>query len=500
TLVANVINVAPTIDAGANITSNEGDSVSLSPNSFNDKGTRDTHSATINWGDGTPLQTGLVTESPFGTPGSTAGANGTVAGSHVYADSGAYTVTACVTDDDGAPACDTLVANVSNVTPTANAGTDQIVTVRQPFTLTGTWSDPGLSSDNPYHWTWTVTTPAVDSSGQAVAGASGNAAYGTSAPFTTDIAVPGAYTFTFTIVDKDGASNSDQVVVTIPNNHWVVFGANSVEFKEGSQVLSGDVGGPFQAAGKTLTEKGVEVGVGVNAQIGPGSAVYADSLRVKSKSSVFLAFFRELIDRGPGNVVNEVNVLPPGIVAPSLPTPTGSVGTQDVWFNPNKSDCKDAANLCLDSGATLTPGAYGDLRSRAASKKDTAVLYLAAGDYYFDSIDLGAFAQVRANGPVHIYVAIQMDTDHDSFIGPADGSGINAKNIVFWIGGISGKKGTIGSHPKSVQIGVSNSVQANIYAPNGTIWLAEKTTATGAFVARDVEVGAKVTVSLDSAF
>ena len=96
-----VINVDPTVDAGANQTVNEGDLVSLDPSTFNDLGTLDEHTATINWGDGTPVEAGTVDESPFGPPGSTAGADGEVSGSHAYGDDGAYTVTVTVIDDNG---------------------------------------------------------------------------------------------------------------------------------------------------------------------------------------------------------------------------------------------------------------------------------------------------------------------------------------------------------------------------------------------------------------
>jgi hypothetical protein len=96
-----VLNVDPTVEAGADQTVNEGQIVSLAPAEFNDLGTLDTHTATIDWGDGTPIEVGVVSESPFGPPGSTLGTDGTVSGSHVYADNGTYTVVVTVTDDDG---------------------------------------------------------------------------------------------------------------------------------------------------------------------------------------------------------------------------------------------------------------------------------------------------------------------------------------------------------------------------------------------------------------
>ena len=46
--------------------------MSLEPAVFADPDTTNTHTATINWGDGSPVEPGIVGE-PFGTPVSTAG-------------------------------------------------------------------------------------------------------------------------------------------------------------------------------------------------------------------------------------------------------------------------------------------------------------------------------------------------------------------------------------------------------------------------------------------
>ncbi len=83
-------NVAPAVGALTVAPSIQvvGTSVSASA-SFSDVGTHDTHTATIDWGDGSSSAT--VTES--------AGA-GSATGSHVYADAGIYTVTKTVTDDN----------------------------------------------------------------------------------------------------------------------------------------------------------------------------------------------------------------------------------------------------------------------------------------------------------------------------------------------------------------------------------------------------------------
>ena len=54
--------------------------------------------------------------------------------------------------------------------------------------------------------------------------------------------------------------------------------------------------------------------------------------------------------------------------------------------------------------------------------------------------------------------------------------------------------------PVVVHIGDQNTIQANVYAPRGTIWLRAKTVATGAFIGESVRIGEQVQLTLDSAF
>src|SRR5207237_4218811 len=70
-----------------------------------DAGTADTHTCSINWGDGNTTS-GTVSE----TNGS-----GTCSGTHTYSDNGSYTVTVTITDDDDRK------STHLNSTPTCNA-------------------------------------------------------------------------------------------------------------------------------------------------------------------------------------------------------------------------------------------------------------------------------------------------------------------------------------------------------------------------------------------
>ena len=102
--------------------------------SFTDADSSGIHTATIDWGDGAG-EDGSVTES---------GGSGTVAGSHIYADDGTYTLTVCVSDDHAAIGCDTLNVTVNNVGPSVDAGQDQTANQGDTVNLPpGTFTDPG---------------------------------------------------------------------------------------------------------------------------------------------------------------------------------------------------------------------------------------------------------------------------------------------------------------------------------------------------------------------
>ncbi|HSX16125.1 MAG TPA: PKD domain-containing protein [Candidatus Saccharimonadales bacterium] len=91
TLTITVLNVAPTlgtINFPGSVAVNSPNSLSVN---FTDPGTIDTHTATINWGDGHTTN-GTVTESH---------GSGSVSGNHTYTAPGPYTVTVTVTDNNG---------------------------------------------------------------------------------------------------------------------------------------------------------------------------------------------------------------------------------------------------------------------------------------------------------------------------------------------------------------------------------------------------------------
>ncbi len=99
--IAEVRNRPPVVRAGPDRAS--GALARIDDATFQDPAALDTHTATIDWGDGSGAQPATVDGARGG---------GVVTGTHVYAASGDYTVEVCVTDDDGATGCDSTELEV----------------------------------------------------------------------------------------------------------------------------------------------------------------------------------------------------------------------------------------------------------------------------------------------------------------------------------------------------------------------------------------------------
>ncbi|MCA9239838.1 MAG: hypothetical protein KDA37_06550 [Planctomycetales bacterium] len=266
--VVTVTNLPPEIAPMPNVTINEGDAVAIFtptldhqigaarvPGSFTDVGTLDTHTGTVDWGDGSPLDSLVI----VGAAGSFEFRQ-----QHTYADNGVYTVLVTVTDDDSGQDTESFTVTVNNVDPTLVVPVGLEVDEGAPVTLIDLGvmiSDPGfdnllnqgnLGNGGEFEETFTVTkidwgdgleTTVID----VVNRTSGRPGEYTTADIMHDAhyyADNGHYTVTVTLSDDDGGYVQRAFCLTVNNVNPIMtlrqFSADLLEIYEGQTLNLSD--------------------------------------------------------------------------------------------------------------------------------------------------------------------------------------------------------------------------------------------------------------------
>ncbi|MFZ4857237.1 MAG: PKD domain-containing protein [Desulfuromonadaceae bacterium] len=244
TAIVTVNNVVPVVNAGPDATINEGGTFTGS-GSFTDPGA-DTWSATVNYGDGSAVQTLILSGKTFTL-------------SHVYPQNGAFTVTVTVTDSNSGVGSDTAIVTVNNVVPVVNAGLDATINEGGTFTGSGSFTDPGAD-------TWSATVNYGDGSAVQTLTLSGK-------NFTLSHVYPqnGTFTVTVTVTDSNSGVGSDTAIVTVNNIVPVVNGGLDATINEG---------GTFTGSG-SFTDPGADTW-SATVNYGDGSAVQTLTLSGKT--------------------------------------------------------------------------------------------------------------------------------------------------------------------------------------------------------------------------
>jgi hypothetical protein len=292
----------------------------------------------------------------------------------------------------------------------------------------------------------------------------------------------GMETFTYTVSDGQGGTSTGQVTVVVGEalERVAVLATNSVALRTGSDVLSGDVIANRAGTGPFLN--GAELSVGGSVTTAASWDVEGDSVTVAAGAVVSSDVrYNQLTNNGTiSGLQSSPLALPVFSALPSFPTATP--GSTNV-------------NVANNGTLTLAAGSYLDL---VVGRKGTVTF--TGGIYHFRSIQVDREAKLYFSAASEVRVQQKLSTKTLTLVKPAVGATIDASSIVFYVGGINGTSGALTATPKAVEIGTDNTVSANLYAPNGTIWLQDRALATGAFLGKDVDVGADVQVNLDSAF
>jgi hypothetical protein len=289
------------------------------------------------------------------------------------------------------------------------------------------------------------------------------------------IAVP-LITGGFTLPSQGQTAQSCQIGTS------VVLAVNSARTGTDVSVTSGDVVVNQLQTGPTL-------GNGFSLYIDRRSAVLgsikADRIRIFQQTTIDgSAAFNQLTNDGT-ILGGQSSPLPLPVFSPLPPF-------HEAVFRGTVQNITVAASTTR----VLTPGEYGDIVVATAGN-----IVFTGGEYTIRSIDAtGDDTVFTFNAASEVRIANKLRTRRGAVIGPAAGSGLSAAGIVFYVGGINGTDGELNSTPEAARIGSDGAVAANFYVPNGTLRFEVRAVATGAFIARDVQIDSRGELGLASAF
>lgn len=204
--LVDVKNMPPTVDAGLDLTVNEGEVVTL-VGKFWDVEYPDTHESSWNFGDNQGIKAGTIQET-----NNPPQAVGTSTVQHAWCDNGEYTVTLRVRDQNGGIGTDTRKVTVLNVPPEVDAGPPMYAYPCTVLTLTGQFTDPGWCDTHVGSWEFGDCTPPQTAIIRET----------NDPPAAEGVAIAshiykacGTYHVICTVVDDDGGVGQDTTVVRV---------------------------------------------------------------------------------------------------------------------------------------------------------------------------------------------------------------------------------------------------------------------------------------------
>jgi hypothetical protein len=386
-------------------------------------------------------------------------------------------VTMAIMDSDGAMSELDYTLTVSNVAPmieniSAPSGPVPLHAV-PAINVVIAFNDPGGSSDAPYMCTFDFDN---DGTVDQIVSSVGEPCNGTP---TYD--EPGEYTLAVSVTDKDGETTNAIYQYLVIYDPYVALGLEGVYLKQRVTVVSGDVGANTAVASGPYLAGNEEVTIGQHVTfLDANSAVRGDSVMIKQGTEVYDVYANELDNNGTiMGIYSDSVALPLTDFLPEVPVFTP--GSQDFDLGQNES-------------LTLAAGSYGQLKA-----KKGAVITLTGGIYNFSEWDLGQNVTVIIEAPAEIRIMGRLQIGKNGSIGPAANvTDLDASDIFIYVLGVNGNNGNLNTSPKAAQFGLNNSIYANVFVPNGTLYIRQNSEATGSFFGKWVVIGQNVTLTQDS--
>jgi hypothetical protein len=419
--------------------------------------------------DGDTLQVTAVTQ---GTQGSIAiNANDTVTYTPAPNTFGVDSFTYTVRDAANVTRTATVTVSVASLNDAPAAAADSANTREGASVVIPVLANDSDLEGNPL----TVTGTSTPANGMAAVNGDGTVTY------TADANFNGTDSFTYTLSDGQGGTANDTVTVTVKDafERVAVLGTHGVWVQTGADVLSGDVVVNQSGAAPFLTGS-VELSLAGSITTPAGWDVQGNRVDVASGATVASDLFYNQ-KTGTGSVTGAQTTPLPLPVFAALPAfQTATPGATDV-------------NVGNNGVRTLAAGSYRDL---IVGRRGTVTF--TGGTYNFRTIRIDREAKIYFSAAASIRVQQKLSTLQTTVLQPAAGATLDASSVVIYVAGLNGTGGGLTETPKVVEFGNDNVVWANIYAPDGTIWVKDRTQVRGSLVGKDVQVGPDAQVTLDS--
>jgi len=265
-----------------------------------------------------------------------------------------------------------------------------------------------------------------------------------------------------------------------------VLAKKNVYINNNAEVKSGNVG---------AKDSGSEAVFGNDAYLSTGVSVYADTIKIEESGSVDDVYYNELNNNG--TIRGEQNTpltIPLDVTFPEYPTP--DPGDQDKEIGSGQS-------------VTLDAGSYGTIRMSTG-----ATLVFSGGTYHIEALSAAdaSDSSIIFQKETELIINDKIRAGSGFTISPDYESGINSSGSIIYVFG-SEKEGKRnpdvsteqygsgkGRTSYAVTIADKSTIHANIYAPNGTIWIDAEADVEGALIGQEVYVGEEGVISLNSGF
>jgi PKD repeat protein len=287
------------------------------------------------------------------------------------------------------------------------------------------------------------------------------------------------YIVTLTVTDNDGliATSSETITVYTPEEKataysYVVLAKETIKIRKNSIIVSGDVGANSKS---TDGKETMRIGKNVNI-INNSSKVKADFIKLKKNAEVWDVYYNKLDKHKTAKILGS-EYTPLTLPVADFPSfPVFSCGDINITVKKNEV-------------YFLEEGDYGHIKVRRGGK-----LIFTGGVYNIATLTARKNVELIFQNASEVRIESRLTIGKNSIVGPKTDSTLSASGIVFYVGGEDT------NNLKAVTIRRNGKIDANIYAPNGTIVLRKNTEATGSFIGKNVVIGKNVQLTWDSAF